>query len=318
MKKSIPFIILTCFVSWAAAGTAIFLGLRVDSGISYVIFAAGYMLLPAVCAIILQLIHKEKPFRNLYISFRLNWWFVTAGIVPIIYAFMTLGINLLFPNVSFSLTFEGFLAALPAEQAEASLEQLTRFPPITFLLIQVGSALLAAYTINAIFAFGEELGWRAYLLRELKTHKFLSVSLITGIVWGLWHFPLILIGHNYPDYPLAGIGMMVIWCILLSPVMTYIVIKSKTMITAAIFHGSLNAIAGLSLLYLVGGNNLTNGVQGLAGFMALILVNFMFFLYDKFITGENIFSKTIWDCLCEIRLRPASLSPGVHHDSKSH
>jgi len=318
MKKSIPFIILTCFVSWTAAGTAIFLGLRVESGISYVIFAAAYMLLPAVCAIILQLVQKEKPFRNLYISFRLNWWFVTAGIVPIIYAFMTLGINLLFPNVSFSASFDNILAALPPEQAEASLEQLTRFPPIVFLLIQVGSALLAAYTINAFFAFGEELGWRAYMLRELKAQKFLSVSLITGIVWGLWHFPLILIGHNYPDYPAAGVGMMIIWCILLSPVMTYIVIKSKTMITAAIFHGSLNAIAGLSLLYIAGGNNLTNGVQGLAGFIALILVNFIFFLYDKYVTGENIFTKTIWDCLCEIRLQPASLSPGMHHDSKSH
>ena len=159
--------------------------------------------------------------------------------------------------------------------------------------MQIGGALVAGYTINAVFAFGEELGWRGYLLKTLHNKKFLHVSLITGIVWGIWHFPLILLGHNYPQNPVAGVGMMIILCILLSPMMTYIVIKSKSVITAAIFHGSNNAIAGIVILYIVGGNDLTNGITGLAGFLALLLVNLAFYLYDKYITKENIFSKII-------------------------
>ena len=293
---------MTCAVSWTAAGIAVFLGLRGGQraiynvqGLIYTAFAACYMFLPAICAIILQLIHKEKPFRNLNISFKLNWWFLIAGIVPFIYSFMALGINLLFPNVTFSVTAEGFLSSLPAEQAELAAQQLSKFPPIVFLLIQIAQALIAGYTINALFGLGEELGWRGYLLRSLKEKKFLPVSLIIGTVWGLWHFPLILLGHNYPQHPVAGVGMMVIWCILLTPMMIYIVIKSKSVITAAIFHGANNAICGITLLYLSGGNDITNGVTGIAGFIAQLFINLLFFLFDKYITKENIFTKTIGD-----------------------
>jgi len=302
LKRSIQYIILTCAVSWTAAGTAILLGLPSAQraifdiqGLIYTIFAAAYMFLPAVCAVILQLIHREKPFRNLNISFRLNWWFLIAGIVPFIYSFMALGISLLFPNVSFSAAYEGFLSNLPAGQAELVTQQLSKFPPVLFLLIQIVNALIAGYTINAVFGLGEELGWRGYLLGSLKGKKFLPVSLIIGTVWGLWHFPLILLGHNYPQHPAAGVGMMVVFCILLTPMMIYIVIKSKSVIPAAIFHGANNAIAGISLLYLSGGNDITNGVTGIAGFIALLIMNLLFYLFDKYVTKENIFTKTIGD-----------------------
>jgi membrane protease YdiL (CAAX protease family) len=292
-KKSIQFIVITCFVSWTIAGVAILLGMREAKGLGYTIFSAAYMLLPAICAIILQKIHKEKPFRNLNISFRFNKWFVWAGLVPVVFAFMALGISLLFPNVAFSANYEGLLSILSAEDAAIAAEQLSRFPPVVFLLLTLLQALIAGYTINAFFGFGEELGWRGYLLKALQDKKLLPVSLITGIVWGLWHFPLILIGHNYPQHPVAGVGMMMILCILLSPVMVYIVIKSKSVITAAIFHGTLNAISGVSIYYLVGGNDITNGATGLAGFVALVLINLAFYLYDKHITKENIFTKVI-------------------------
>jgi len=295
MKKAVQFIILTCLLSWIAAGTAISLGIRETKTFSYVIFGACYMLMPMICAVILQLIHKEKPFRNLNISFRFNRWFIIAGIVPVIAAFMALGISLFFPGVSFSSSFEGVLQQVPDDQKEQAMEQLLKFPPVIFLLISVLQALAAGYTINAVFAFGEELGWRGYLLKALKGRKLLHISFITGIVWGLWHFPLILIGHNYPQHPIHGVGMMVILCILLAPVMTYIVIKSKSVITAAIYHGTINAIAGISVLYLVGGNDLTNGLTGFAGFIALIIITLAFYLFDKFITKENIFTRITGD-----------------------
>jgi membrane protease YdiL (CAAX protease family) len=214
--------------------------------------------------------------------------------VPFILAFLALGINLLFPNVSYSAASEGFLARLAPEQATSAAQQLSRYSPFVFVLIQILSGLVAGYTINAIFAFGEELGWRGYLLRALQDKRFLFVSLIIGAVWGLWHFPLILLGHNYPQHPVAGVGMMVIWCILLTPMIIYIVIKSKSVITAAIFHGVFNAIAGISLMFTTGGNDLTNGIQGLAGFIALLLANCALYLFDKYVTRDNIFTKEIW------------------------
>jgi len=294
IQRSIQYIIVTLVVSWIAAGTAILLGLRITDGLNYTIFAAAYMFLPAICAIVLQLIHKERPFSELGISFRLNWWWLVAAIVPIILAFLTLGINLLFPNVSYSATSEGFLARLTPEQAQLASQQLSQHPPFVFALLQIVNSLILGCTINAILAFGEELGWRGYLLKALQDKWFLLVSLIIGFVWGVWHFPLILLGHNYPQHPVAGVGMMVIFCLLLTPMMIYIVIKSKSMITAAIFHGVLNAISGISLMFLSGGNDLTNGITGLAGFIVLLLANFAFYLFDKHIAKDNIFTKVIW------------------------
>jgi membrane protease YdiL (CAAX protease family) len=293
ITKSVQFIVLTCAVSWAVAGIAILLGLREAKGLVYTVFASAYMFLPAVCAIILQIINKEKIFHNLNVSFRLNWWFLVAGFVPIVCVFMALGINLLFPNISFSSNYEGFLSNLPKEQIETAIQKLSKYPPAAFLLLQIVNSLIAGYTINALFAFGEELGWRGYLLKTLRDKKLLPVSLIIGTVWGLWHFPLILIGHNYPQHPVAGVGMMIIFCILLTSIMIYIVIKSKSVITAAIFHGALNASAGMHFLFLVGGNDLTNGITGLAGFLALLLMNLAFYIYDKYITKENIYTKII-------------------------
>ena len=71
------------------------------------------------------------------------------------------------------------------------------------------------------------------------------------------------------------------------------VIKSKSVITAAIYHGTLNAIAGIGVLYLVGGNALTNGVTGIAGFITLLSINIALYLYDKYIKRENILTKEI-------------------------
>ena len=220
-----------------------------------------------------------------------------AGIVPLIYSFLALGINILFPNVSFSAAYEGILSSLPAEQAELAMRQFSRYPPALFLLLQIVNSLIAGYTINAVLGFGEEMGWRGYLLKELCNKKLIPASFIIGIVWGLWHFPLILIGHNYPQHPAAGVVMMVIFCILLTPMMIYIVKKSKSLITAAIFHGTNNAIAGISLLYLVGGNDITNGITGIAGFIALLLTNLLLFLFDKYVTKENIFTEVIGEYL---------------------
>jgi membrane protease YdiL (CAAX protease family) len=293
MKKVIQFIILTCCVSWLIAGMAILLGLNKAQGLVYTIFAAAYMLLPAVCSIILQLVYKEKPFRNSGISFKLNRWFIIAGIVPIIYSFMALGINLLFPNVSFSATYEGFLSRLPVEQVEIAKQQLSRFPPVVFALIQILNSILVGYTLNAIFGFGEELGWRGYLLKSLNNKKLLPASLIIGVVWGLWHFPLILLGHNYPQHPVVGVGLMVVFCILLTPMMIYIVIKSKSVITAAIFHGVNNAIGGITIIYVAGGNDIINGITGITGFVALLIMNIVFYLNDKYITKENLYTKVI-------------------------
>ena len=148
--------------------------------------------------------------------------------------------------------------------------------------------LIAGITINAVAGFGEELGWRGFLQKELGYWGFWKSSIIIGLVWGIWHAPIILQGHNYPEHPQAGVFMMIIFTLLLSPIFSYVRLKAKSVIAAAIIHGSLNATIGLPLMVIKGGNDLTVGATGLAGFIALALANVGIFIYDRYFAREKI------------------------------
>lgn len=133
----------------------------------------------------------------------------------------------------------------------------------------------------ALAAFGEELGWRGFLLKELGYLGFWKSSAIIGLIWGIWHAPLIIQGHNYPQHPIQGVFMMTIFCLLLSPIICFVRLKSKSVIAAAIFHGSLNSTSGLAIMLIKGGSDLTIGITGTAGFIILLIANLFLFFYNR-------------------------------------
>jgi len=113
-------------------------------------------------------------------------------------------------------------------------------------------------------------------------------SAIIGLIWGVWHAPIILQGHNYPQHPVLGVFMMTIFCLLLTPIFSYVRLKAKCVMAAAIIHGSLNATAGLAIMVVKGGSDLTIGVTGLSGFIVLGVVNLGLFVYDHILAKETI------------------------------
>lgn len=102
--------------------------------------------------------------------------------------------------------------------------------------------VLVGVTANAVLALGEEFGWRGYLLWELAPLGFWKASLAIGAVWGLWHAPLVLAGHNYPSYPFVGVAAFTITCVAMAPILTAIVVRSGSVLPAAVFHGVFNAV----------------------------------------------------------------------------
>ncbi|MCD6202234.1 MAG: CPBP family intramembrane metalloprotease [Bacteroidales bacterium] len=253
-----------------------------------------YMLVPMITAIIVQkIIFEENVKTPLGISFRMNRWFLVAWLLPPAIAFLTLGISLSLTGVEYSPDMEGmferFRSVFTQEQVKQMKTQISSFPvhPAWLALVQ---GLIAGTTINAVFGFGEELGWRGLLLRELQSMGFWKSSVIIGSVWGIWHIPVILQGHNYPEHPVAGVFMMILWCILFTPVISYVRIRAGSVVAAAIMHGTLNATAGIAIMLVKGGNDLTVGVTGLSGFISLITVNAAFYLFDRYITRDKIMS----------------------------
>jgi len=255
------------------------------------ITAMVIMFMPMTSAIIVQKFIYKEPLKPLGVSFKLNRWWLLAWLLPPLIAFATIGVSLLIPGVAYSpeMTgfFERFVGIVPPEQIQQMKDQMASFP-ISIFWIALIEGLFAGITINAVAGFGEELGWRGFLLREFRHMSFWKSSVIIGLIWGIWHLPLILQGHNYPQHPVEGVFMMILWCLLLAPIFSYIRVRSKSVIAAAIIHGSLNGTAGLSIMVIEGGSDLIVGVTGAAGLVVLLIVNLCIFFFDRSIRGRPL------------------------------
>lgn len=292
-KKMWLFIAVVFFISWTLAFIYWSVAGSVNTAsVSYFVMAITYMFTPMIAAIFVQkVIFKQKLKQNLGINFRWNKWWTIAWLLPLFIALATMGVGLLFPGVSFSPAMEGmfdrFEGLLTPEQMDEMRNMELPVHPFFLTLIQ---GLIAALTINAVAGFGEELGWRGILHESLKNKGFWKMSLVIGVIWGVWHAPIILMGHNYPEYPVTGVFMMVVFCILFAPLFTLIREKSNSVIAASIFHGGINAMGGSAIMLLKGGNELIIGLTGLAGFIVLAFVNIIIFIYErnnKIIHNEN-------------------------------
>jgi membrane protease YdiL (CAAX protease family) len=291
IKKASLFVGLTFCVNWLMAGLFYAVGGRWNT-VAGLMMGAGYMFVPMIIAIVVQKsIYKEPAAEPLGISFGLNRWFLVAWLLPPVVAFGALAVSLLLPGVEYSSDImawlERFRPLIPPEQFEQMQSQAEALPvhPIWIGLIP---GLIAGISVNAVAGFGEELGWRGLLQKELGFLGFWRSSAIIGLIWGIWHAPLILQGHNYPQHRFTGVFMMTVWCMLLSPIFSYVRLKAKSVIAAAIIHGSLNGTYGLSLIAIKGGSDLTVGATGLAGFIVLAVVNIALLSYDRVLAAEPI------------------------------
>jgi len=283
-KKILIYLAFAFGLSWTLAGVFYLLGGRWD-GLAAVIVGVVYMFGPFSAVLLTQKLIGRDTWKNtLRLNFRFNRWFVVAWLLPALLAVAALGVALLFPNVSFSPDASGFFARYrdilpPADYARIRSQQASLpLPPFWLTLL---SGLAAGITVNPVAAYGEELGWRGFLFDELKPLGFWRPALLTGAIWGLWHAPLIIQGHDYAQHPVAGVFMMIAWCTLLSPIFFLIRLKSKSVPAAAILHGSLNGTAGIAMLFVAGGTDLTIGLQGLAGFIVLAAVDLAIFVFLK-------------------------------------
>ena len=157
-------------------------------------------------------------------------------------------------------------SALPADAA-------AQMPaPAVLVAIAVLSGLTAGLSVNGLFAFGEEYGWRGWLMSELRPLGAVKANALTGAMWGLWHAPVIALGFNYGPYRLVGPFMMMVFCIPLSFLLWRARDFTGSLLAPAIIHGAMNASAGFFLFLVGGGNHLVRVPVGLLGAASFGLV----------------------------------------------
>jgi uncharacterized protein len=93
-----------------------------------------------------------------------------------------------------------------------------------------------------LFTFGEEYGWRGYLLPRLLPLGEIRASVLLGVIWGLWHLPLLLAGLNYPGVN-VWLAIIVFTFVTVGLSFTYTwfyLASSGSVLIAAVYHASFN------------------------------------------------------------------------------
>lgn len=237
IKRLLIYLALSFALAWAVFFAFILTGHQWDgSNPNLESFAGLGMLAPFMAHVLTRLITKEgfamtgKDSMMMGISFKNKKWFyfLFAMIVPWIYFEIGHVLNfLIYPEI---FDPEGY------RKYEISKNMLI-FVPITSIL---------QGTIVSFAAFGEEGGWRGYMMPKLMNLMGTKKAvLIGGIIWGLWHAPLTCVGHNfgtdYPGFPYVGILFMCIFCTSFGIALTYVTVKSGSVWPAAIMHAVNNA-----------------------------------------------------------------------------
>lgn len=118
--------------------------------------------------------------------------------------------------------------------------------------------ILASFVLpmNAVMAtpilFGEEFGWRGYLQLRLFPGRPLPSAIITGVIWGIWHYPLLLRGYDFPGNRHASLLVLPITTIFLSIIFGWLRLKSGSIWPSTLAHSATNTI-GLALTMLLFG-----------------------------------------------------------------
>ena len=201
---------------------------------------AVLMFFPAIGVLVTRLVTREG-FKDAMLDLRFKGtirYYLIGWFGPMVLTL--LGTLLYFAIYPSAFTLASYHAAMEAEP----------IPPVLVVLL-----LLMTPLFNLVPCFGEEWGWRGYLLPKIARRMgFLPAVLLTGLIWGLWHAPIIVAGHNYgmqyPGYPWAGIAAMCAFCIVASALLSYITLKARSCWPAVLAHGAVNGTASVGVLFL--------------------------------------------------------------------
>lgn len=287
-KRHISIFLLFAFgIAWAVGLIIYLTGGLVNSpplfgglSLAFALLATGYMWAPALAHILTRLVTREG-WRGTYLRphFRQGWPNWLAGwLLPAIATIVGAAV--------FFVIFPGYFD--PSLQTVRDLlarsGATTTIDPWLVVIGQTASGILLAPIINSLFTFGEEFGWRAYLLPRLMPLGGRRAVLVLGIIWGIWHWPVIAMGYeygfDYAGFPWMGFIVFLWFTILLSIFFGWITLRGGSVWPAVIAHAAVNGIAGLAVLLtknqpplLLG--PLPIGLIGAAGFFLLALWIFL-------------------------------------------
>lgn len=255
-----------------------------QNGQFYKILQTSFTALPVITTLIVRKITGENSKSKLSLKVWENYkmWLFSL-IIPAV--LIVLGAVLYFVVFSdeYSKVFE--LGQLLGNDISIDISN-----PILFIIICIIISMLC-FPIH-LLELGEEVGWRGYLLWfQVEKYGVKKAVLLNGLEWGLVHMPLIYFGFNYskdnPGAPWSNMALMILVCIVMGIIFSYVTLKTGNCMYAAIMHGVVNIIGEIPVFCSV---SLKSGLLGPnpTGLLSMtFLIIMAIFLYFKLGKDEN-------------------------------
>jgi len=312
------FVVVACALAWAVAAPLWVIGAESDMfPILLPVIGVIMMYTPALATLAALFIAKTPRGERLRFlgmwplrpSKRVVWMTVGAIFAPVVIVILSIAIAVAFDWVELDLVhFSGFAetlaASVPASAAAA-------MPPVWLLVALQFAMIPLGAVINSVAAFGEEVGWRGWLLPALKPLGIWPALILSGAIWGLWHSPLILLGYNFGLTDWRGVALMTVACVFWGILLGWSRIRSGSVWPAVVGHGALNASAGLVLVVAAADQEPSLALVlplGVAGWIASAIAVVILVLLGQFSPARR-------PQLAERRTRPvqapATLIPGA-------
>jgi membrane protease YdiL (CAAX protease family) len=137
-------------------------------------------------------------------------------------------------------------------------------------LFSVGIPLPAVLLFFVITAYGEESGWRGFLLPQLYALGPARLVVITAVLFTLWHTPVILLdGFDFPLHRLPGVGQMLVFALPYTAILSWLRVRSRGVAAPAGAHAAFNLGSALLSAYTSHSSSLIAAPMGLAGCLPL-------------------------------------------------
>jgi membrane protease YdiL (CAAX protease family) len=274
-KKSVFWFLLVTFgLTWGIEAIPLARGVSFERIPSFFIqyMVAALMWAPTAGAVFVRkvILHESLrvPEARLHRG-PLHPYLVVMLIMPVLFAFVY-ALTVLLGLGTLDLSLKTFLAQVEAVAGQPMTSDAPAGSVIAGIFI--ASVLIAPF-LNGAAAFGEEYGWRGFLLPKLLPLGRWQAHLIGGVIWGLWHAPLVLMGFNYPGYPWAGVVWMCGLTTLLGVFESEWTLRYHSTLLASFIHGAFNSQAyGIWRVIVPNAQPLLGGITGLIGLAGLAVV----------------------------------------------
>ena len=214
--------------------TAVFQAIIISTGNSSWIWALMWS--PAVASVVARLVLREG-FAD--VSFRLGgrrgWKAIGLALIfPIVIGLIAYGIAWTIGLVRFGPEPLGLVAAYVGDSAS----------PVVVFVLNLAVATTIVTIFSALTAAGEEIGWRGYMLTRLIDAGVPRPILASGLIWGLWHVPLILGGVYLAGGPPPALSavLFMVMATAFSFVFARLRLEKGSVWPAIALHAAWNAI----------------------------------------------------------------------------